>query len=121
MKYFYVGLLTIVMTLPATLFAKSNSASVNLDSPTNVAGQTLPAGQYNVKWTGNGPDVQVQFLNGHKVVASAPARLVDRKNPYDNAVETKTQNGSQVLTAIDRSNLTLKFGQNGSATPTGVQ
>jgi hypothetical protein len=121
MKPLYVGLLTILMTVPVALFAKSDSARVNLDKPMIVAGQKVPAGNYDVKWTGNGPAVQVQFLKNKKVMATAPAKLIDKKSPYDNAVETQTKNGSQVLTAIDRSNMTLKFGQNASATTTGGQ
>jgi hypothetical protein len=121
MKTLYVGLLTIVMTVPVALFTKSDSANVNFDKPMIVAGHKVPAGNYDVKWTGNRPAVQVQFLRNKKVVATAPAKVIDKKNLYNNAVESQTENGSRVLTAIDRSNLTLKFTQNIAATQSGGQ
>lgn len=115
MKTLYVGLLTILMTIPVAAFAKSDKASVNFDSPTVVAGKTLAAGNYEVKWNGNGPSVQVNFLKNNKVVATAPAQLIDKKNPYDNAVEARTEGNTQVLTAIDRTHETLKFSPTASS------
>lgn len=115
MKNLYVGLLAILMTIPVVAFAKSDKASVNFDTATVVAGQTLPAGNYDVKWDGNGPSVQVNFLKNNKVVATAPAQLIDKNNPYDNAVESKTEGNTQVLTAIDRTHMTLKFSPSGTS------
>lgn len=112
MKALYVGLLTLLMTVP--VFAKTEKANVNFDSPTVVAGKKLAAGKYQVKWDGSGPAVQVHFLKNNKVVATAPAQVVSKNNPYNNAVESTTQGKHQVLTAIDRSNMTLKFSQNAS-------
>ncbi len=115
MKTLYVGLLAILMTVPVVAFAKNDKASVNFDSPTVVAGQTLPAGHYEVKWNGNGPSVQVNFLKNNKVVATVPAQVIDKNNPYNNAVEAQTEGNSQVLTAIDRSHMTLKFSSTGTS------
>ncbi len=116
MKTLYVGLLAILMTIPVVAFAKSDKASVNFDTTTVVAGQTLPAGNYDVKWNGNGPSVQVSFLKNKKVVATVPAQLIDKSNPYDNAVEARTEGNTQVLTAIDRTHMTLQFSPAGSST-----
>ncbi len=116
MKAIYACLLTFVMMLPVALFAKSDSARVSFDHPMIIAGKKVPAGKYEVRWSGNGPAVQVRFLKNNKVVATAPAKLIEKKNPYDNAFEATRKNGSRVLTAIDRSNMTLKFSQNGSRT-----
>lgn len=115
MKNLYVGLLALLMTVPVAMFAKTDKVNVNFDSPTVVAGKKLAAGNYEVKWNGNGPAVQVNFLKNNKVVATAPAKIIDKNNPYNNAVEAQTEGNSQVLTAIDRSHMTLKF------SPTGGQ
>jgi hypothetical protein len=116
MKQLYVGLLTLVMAVPVAVFAKTDKANVNFDRPTVVAGKKLAAGNYQVKWNGNGPAVQVRFLKNNKVVATAPAQIVNKNNPYNNAVESTTQGKHQVLTAIDRSHMTLKFSRNRSQT-----
>ena len=109
MKTLYVGLLAILMTIPVLAFAKTDKANINFDSPTVVAGKKLAAGSYEVKWNGNGPSVQVNFLKNNKVVATAPAQLIEKNNPYNNAIEAQTEGKTQVLTAIDRSHETLKF------------
>lgn len=114
MKPIYGCLLMLVMIFPMALFAKSDSTTVNFTKPIVVAGKQLPAGKYDVHWKGNGPAVQVTFKKNDKVVATAPAKLVNEKNPY-NAFEANTQSGRQVLMAIDRSNLTLKFGPNANS------
>ncbi len=116
MKTLYVGLLTLVMTVPVAVFAKTEKANVNFDSTTMVAGKKLSPGKYEVKWNGNGPAVQVNFLKNNKVVATAPAKLIDKNNPYDNAVESRKEGKHQVLTAIDRSHMTLKFSHAASQT-----
>ncbi|MDT8069676.1 MAG: hypothetical protein ROO76_16035 [Terriglobia bacterium] len=120
MKVVYAGLLTVVMMLPVAVFAKTDSAKVNFDHALMVAGQKVPAGHYDVRWSGNGPAVQTKFVKDGKTVATASAKIVDQKNPYNNAFETSKENGSRVLTAIDRSNFSLKFPQNGK-TKTSMQ
>lgn len=109
MKSIYGFLLTLVMIFPLALFAKNDSATENFQKAIVVAGKQLPAGKYDIRWKGNGPDVQVTFKKNDKVVTTAPATLVDQKNPY-NAVEYDARNGEHVLMAIERSKLTLKFG-----------
>lgn len=114
MKAVYAGLLTIVMMVPVALFAKTDSAKVNFDQAIIVAGQKVPAGHYDVKWSGNGPAVQAKFVKDGKVVATAPAKIINKNNPYDNAFETAKEHGSRVLTAIDRTDFSLEFPQSGA-------
>ena len=116
MKTLYVGLLAILMTIPVVAFAKTDKTNVNFDSPTVVAGTKLAAGNYEVRWNSDGPSVQVNFLKNNKVVATAPAKLIARNNPYSIAVEAQTEGKVQVLTAIDRSHMTLKFSPTGTKT-----
>jgi hypothetical protein len=40
-------------------------------------GKPLAAGSYNVSWTGSDAAVQVTFKQNKKVIAEAPAKLVD--------------------------------------------
>jgi hypothetical protein len=70
--------------------------------PVTVSGTQLPAGDYSVKWDGNGPNVEVSFLKGNKVVATTPARLIDlsQKPNNDSAVLTSNSDGSKSLTEI---------------------
>lgn len=99
-----------VFVIPALAFAgQRNSANVNLDQSVTIAGTPLAAGQYKLIWEGAGPNVTVNFLEGKKTVATAPAKLVS--NPTnEEAIETATAaDNSRVLQAVDLKNVTIKF------------
>jgi hypothetical protein len=72
--------LAVVFTTSA-FAADAQKASFEISAATQVNGTTLPAGEYTAQWEGSGPTVQVNILQGKKVVATAPAQLValDRK------------------------------------------
>ena len=68
---------TLVMAFTTSAFAAdSQKASFEISAATQVNGTTLPAGEYTAQWEGSGPTVQVNILQGKKVVATAPAQLV---------------------------------------------
>jgi hypothetical protein len=73
-----------------------------VQEPITVSGQQLAAGQYNVSWEGSGSNVQVNILQGKKVVAKASGRVVDlSQSPnYDSAVVKKNADGTRSLTEI---------------------
>lgn len=96
--------------LPVFGFAAStNSSNVQLDQPVKVAGTQLAPGRYKVTWEGSGPEVQVHFLDGKKVVATAPAKIQEVRNGQDGAIETDSIDNAVVLQAIDLKNMTLRF------------
>jgi hypothetical protein len=88
--------------LLATIAFASNKGSLQLSEPVNVAGKQLPAGDYSVKWEGNGPNVELSILKGKAVVTKAPARLVDlsRTAGTDAAVTKVNSDGSKSLAEI---------------------
>jgi hypothetical protein len=94
--------LGLALLLATSAFATANKGSVQLMDPVTVSGTQLPAGDYSVKWDGNGPNVEVSFLKGNKVVATTPARLIDlsQKPNNDSAVLTSNSDGSKSLTEI---------------------
>jgi hypothetical protein len=99
-----------MVCLPALAFAgPRNSANVDLDQSVTIAGTQLAPGQYKLSWEGNGPNVNVSFVEGKKTVATAPAKLVS--NPTrEEAIETATQtDNTRVLRAVDLTNVTIRF------------
>jgi len=100
-----------MLSLPALAFAADkNSASVQIAQPVTVAGTQIAPGNYKLVWEGNGPDVTVNFLNGKKTIATAPAKVVNTASNQQAAVETfTTPDKTQVLKAVDLKNLTLQF------------
>ena len=67
-----------------------------------VSGRQLAPGAYTVEWEGNGPNVELNILQGKKVVATMPARLIDlnRSADGDSAVVRKNDDGSRTLAEI---------------------
>ncbi|MGH9528367.1 MAG: hypothetical protein ACRD2S_00440 [Terriglobales bacterium] len=95
--------LVLVMALlfSSVAFA-SNKSSLRVTTQLSVNGKTLAPGDYSVIWDGNGPDVQVNFVKGKKVVATAPAHVIDLNNKpaNDSAVVKKNEDGSSSLAQI---------------------
>ena len=121
MKYKLVAAL-MLMAPVALLAAPKDSANVTFTQTVNINGIAVPPGDYHVVWQGTAPSVEATILQGKKVVASAPATLVNAKTQYDGAVETSDGNdSSKVLEAIDWSKQSLRFGEaNGSSPATSV-
>jgi len=90
--------------LPATsAFAgESHKASLQTFDAVQVSGKQLPAGEYQLKWEGTGPDVQLSILKNNKVVATSPAKVVEleQKNNGDAALINKGADGSRQLTGV---------------------
>jgi hypothetical protein len=57
----------------ATKAFAANSGSLHVASTEDVAGQRLAIGDYTVRWEGNGPDVELRFMQGKKIAATAMA------------------------------------------------
>jgi hypothetical protein len=103
-------LLAMVFAVPAISLAAKNQESVSLSKTTMVQSAQLTPGDYKVVWEGNGPDVQVSFVQAKKTVATAPAKLVQKTSTYDGAIDTTdAANNSQVLNSIEWKKQSLVF------------
>jgi hypothetical protein len=96
--------LTLTVLLTASAFAGSDmhKASMQLFDTVQVNGSQLAAGQYQVLWEGNGPNVELSIVQGKKVLATAPARLLtlDNKPNNDAVVTNKNTDGSKSVSEI---------------------
>ena len=115
----YAAIVALMLMAPVVLLAApKNSANVTFTETVSINGASVPPGDYQVVWQGTGPSVEASIVQGKKVVASAPATLVDAKSKYDGAVETSNgNNNSKVLEAIDWSNRTMRFDQGNGSSP----
>jgi hypothetical protein len=96
------GLLLGLALLLATSVFAANKGSLQVSDAVTVSGKQLARGEYTVKWEGNGPNVELNILQGKKVVATTPARLIDldRSADGDSAVVRKNDDGSRTLAEI---------------------
>ena len=96
-------ILGLAVLLASSAFASnSNKGSLQLSDPASIGGTQLKAGNYDVKWDGEGANVQVNVLKGSKVVATVPAHLIDLadKPSNDSAVVKKNADGTESIAEI---------------------
>ncbi|HEY6181736.1 MAG TPA: hypothetical protein VIW67_05785 [Terriglobales bacterium] len=119
----FKGLVLGSALLLATSAFAASKGPLQLTSPANVAGKQLPAGDYTVKWDGNGPSVQLEIIKGKNVVATVPAQVVtlDHASNYDSAVVNTDNSGGRVLSQIRFSGkkMALSVGGEGGASSGG--
>jgi hypothetical protein len=109
-------LLGLTLLLATSLFAASNHGSLQTLSDVTISGKTLPAGDYSVNWNGSGQNVQMNIMKGKKVVATAPATLVDLSQApsFDAAVIKDNSDGTKSLAEVrfGGKKYALQIGQN---------
>lgn len=96
------GMVLACAVLLATSAFAANRGSVQLSQPTQVAGKQLAPGTYSVQWDGSGNDVQLNFMQGKKQVASTTAHIVAMQPAAqaDNALINVNSDGSRSLAQI---------------------
>ena len=96
------GLLLGLALLLATSAFAANKGSFQVSDPVTVNGKQIGAGDYTVKWEGNGPNVELNILHGKNVVATVPARMVDldQSPSRDSAVTVLGPDGHKALNEI---------------------
>lgn len=70
--------------LLATGAFASNKGTLHLQEAAQINGQSVPAGEYQLRWDGTGPNVELSVLKGKNVVAKTPAQLVEQKEAFRN-------------------------------------
>ena len=80
----------------------ANRGTVNTSETVTVGGKQLPAGKYQVEWTGSGSDVELSILDGKETVAKVPAQILpqqiaERESGYSTSADPS---GSRNLTEI---------------------
>lgn len=118
-KFMVLGL---AMLMAAGAFA-GTKGDLQLSNQVTVNGTTLKPGDYKLQWEGNGPNVELSFIQGKKVVAKAPAHVVELQSPALNnaAVITNNGNGAGSLTGVrfQGKKLALDLKETGEAMQTG--
>jgi hypothetical protein len=101
-KLSFVTLLLCTFAVLTTWGFAAEKANVRLAQTVDVSGKTLTDGSYTVTWEGTGPSVELQFMQGKKVVATVPAQIVniEKANNANSVVTRDEGNGKAALTQI---------------------
>ena len=99
----FAGVMTGVAMLFATTALAAEKGSMKLFDPTLVNGVQLSPGDYALQWEGTGNNVQVQILQGKKVVATTAAALVQLKAPASQNMTSarRAENNAKALTEVE--------------------
>jgi hypothetical protein len=96
--------LALALMLATSAFAASDTHKGNLQvfDPVQVNGKQLSAGEYQLKWEGNGPDVQLSISQGKNLVATVPAHVVElpKSAPDSAAVVNNHEDGTKSLAQV---------------------
>ena len=95
-----VALLLAITAWAADAAPSVSRASLELQSPVNIAGTQLQSGKYRVEWTGAGEQVEVKIYRGNKEVVSTHARLLKDDTGYDRLSYTSGEKGATIVTQI---------------------
>ncbi len=89
------AILTLSLLLATSAFAGGNShkGTFKISDDVQVAGKSLPAGEYVIKWDGAGPDVQATISQDGKTVATVPAKVVELPQKSHSST-AEVQNGA---------------------------
>jgi hypothetical protein len=115
MKVFKVLTESVMTTilLASTLFAEEEGR-FELLSPVEVRGKQLSAGEYELRWNGTGPYLDLEILRNGNLLVSVPATISPIKHPslYNSAVLRNNPNGTKTLFRIvlARKNLAIDIG-----------
>jgi hypothetical protein len=96
MTFKQIARITVVamsLAFAANAFAATNSGELFLANAASVNGTVLKAGAYKVKWEGTGDNLTVSILEGKKVMATAPAHMMD--------LGSKASGNSVLVTSTD--------------------
>ena len=91
----------LALLLASSAFAASK-ASLTLQNPTVINGAKLKPGDYKLEWDGSGPNVEVSIMQGKKVVAKVPAKVVDlnQSSASNAALLKQNSDGTTTLAGV---------------------
>lgn len=92
------------LMLPVMAFARNtNEHSIQLSDTTQVGKVQLQPGTYKVEWQHTGPNSQVTFLQGKKVVTTVAATIKtgDPQVHQDDVITDQASSNREILREID--------------------
>ncbi len=98
MKVKALFVLFALLAVSVGAFAAEGTGKMTLRAPAQLNGKQVAAGEYKVKWQGNGASVDVTLLNGKKAVANTTAKVKELQTPapYDSVMYKQDGNGQAI-------------------------
>jgi hypothetical protein len=91
------------LLLSASAFAGSmNKKTLHLYDNARIEGKLLHPGDYKVEWSGPGPKVELNIIQGRMTVATVPGQIVSERSAYDSNgyVLRSLKNGDRAIDEI---------------------
>lgn len=98
----FAGVLVGIAMLFATTALAAEKGTMKLYDPALVNGVQLSPGDYTLQWEGTGNNLQVQILQGKKVIVTTTAALVQLKaRASRNMTSAIRENNTKTLTEVE--------------------
>ncbi len=107
-KLIWAAIFSIVFSI-AAVAADKNHATITLFKTTQVGSAVLAPGDYDLGWSGVGNGVKVTLSKDRKVLATAPARVVEEHNEQKSVSTQQTGAGSVKLTGVQLPKVSFTF------------
>ena len=111
-----LAVLSAALLLTSAQAAANKQANITLGGTTEINSQQIQSGDYKVRWAGTGSLVQVEILQGKKVVATSTAEVVPQTTAVDHnqVILLMQDNGTRTMQRIDvpRQKVSLVFQDN---------
>ncbi len=97
-----VILVLLLLLTAAPIFAESGSVSYTVYKNMLIAGTEIKAGEYQVKYQSNSPEVTVTFKAEGKVVATVKGKLeqLNKATDYTSLLVGKDSAGNDIIQAL---------------------
>ena len=99
------------MLLVSTAAFAASRGTLNIPEQVFANGQSLSAGEYQVRWDGEGPNVELKILHDRKLVTTIPARTIElrQKAEDDSFSINKNGDGTESVSEIQFSGKKYAF------------
>jgi len=83
-------------------------AKIQIDQSVFVGATQLTPGEYKMSWTESGPNAEVTFSQGNKVIATVPAQVAQVRSGYPGPA-LHTDIASHALTEVELPKVSFSF------------
>jgi len=104
----FIGFVIVCTLLSVSALAASNSQTIKFSGAVQVGSTVLPAGEYQVSWTGTGSSAKVTLEKKGIPSVTVPATVVEQKSNHT-GISTDSQSGKDVLKSIILNNVSLNL------------
>jgi hypothetical protein len=105
---FTLGTVALVLLSVSAWASDKMKANIQIYETVHVGSSQLAPGEYKMTWTETGTNAEVTFSQGKQVIATVPARVIQKRSGY-NAPALDTDSVTKTLIAVELPKMSFSF------------